>query len=153
MFENAFNNIDRFMRNDEGLASELDYAEQTSWLLFLKYLDAMERERRMAADLQGKSYVQIIESEFRWETWAAPKKNGKIDYNTAMTGDDLLDFVNGELFPYLAGFSQRASSPDTIEYKIGEIFGEIKNRAQSGYTLREVIDIADGFIARAGVSF
>ncbi len=46
MFENAFNNIDRFMRNDEGLASELDYAEQTSWLLFLKYLDDLEAERR-----------------------------------------------------------------------------------------------------------
>lgn len=44
MFENAFNTMDRVMRNDEGLASELDYAEQTSWLLFLKYLDDMEKE-------------------------------------------------------------------------------------------------------------
>ena len=145
MSSNPFDAIDNELRKDAGCTTELDYVEQTSWLLFLKYLDAMERERRMAAELQGKSYAQIIEPEFRWETWAAPKKNGKIDYNTAMTGDDLLDFVNGELFPYLAGFSQRASGPDTIEYKIGEIFGEIKNRAQSGYTLREVIDIADGF--------
>ena len=40
-FENAFNNIDRVMRNDEGLASELDYAEQTSWLLFLRYFDEL----------------------------------------------------------------------------------------------------------------
>jgi hypothetical protein len=45
-----------------------------------------------------------------------------------MTGDDLRDFVNGKLFPRLHGFKQRASRPDTIEYKIGEIFGEIKNR-------------------------
>ena len=44
-----------------------------------------------------------------------------------MTGDDLRDFVNGKLFPYLAGFKQRASGPNTIEYKIGEVFGEIKN--------------------------
>ena len=44
MFENAFNTMDRVMRNDEGLASELDYAKQTSWLLFLKYLDDMEKE-------------------------------------------------------------------------------------------------------------
>jgi hypothetical protein len=54
-----------------------------------------------------------------------------------MTGDDLRDFVNGRLFPYLAGFKQRASGPNTIEYKIGEIFGEIKNKIQSGYNLRE----------------
>ncbi len=38
MFENAFNSIDRELRNEEGLASELDYAEQTSWILFLKYV-------------------------------------------------------------------------------------------------------------------
>ena len=53
MFENAFNNIDRAMRNDEGLASELDYAEQTSWLLFLKYLDDMEHEWADEAVLRG----------------------------------------------------------------------------------------------------
>ena len=51
MFENAFNNIDRAMRNDEGLASELDYAEQTSWLLFLKYLDDFEAAQEDEAEL------------------------------------------------------------------------------------------------------
>jgi hypothetical protein len=60
-----------------------------------------------------------------------------------MTGDDLRDFVNGKLFPYLAGFKQRASGPNTIEYKIGEVFGEIKNKVQSGYNLRDVIDLVD----------
>ena len=60
-----------------------------------------------------------------------------------MTGDDLRDFVNHKLFPYLAGFKQRASGPNTIEYKIGEIFGEIKNKIQSGYNLRDVIELVD----------
>ncbi len=60
-----------------------------------------------------------------------------------MTGDDLREFVNGQLFPYLAGFKQRASGPNTIEYKIGEVFGEIKNKIQSGYNLRDVIDRVD----------
>jgi type I restriction enzyme M protein len=60
-----------------------------------------------------------------------------------MTGDDLHDFVNRELFPYLGGFSQRATSPDTIEYKIGEIFSEINNKLQSGYALREVVNKID----------
>ena len=56
MFENAFINIDRFMRNDEGLASELDCAEQTSWLLFLKYLNGLEGERLDTAKLGGRCY-------------------------------------------------------------------------------------------------
>ena len=60
-----------------------------------------------------------------------------------MTGDDLRDFVNQKLFPYLHGFKQKASGPNTIEYKIGEIFGEIKNKIQSGYNLREIIDHID----------
>ncbi len=70
-------------------------------------------------------------------------KDGKIDHNKTLTGDDLLAFVNQKLMPYLHGFKQKASGPDTIEYKIGEIFGEIKNKIQSGYNLREVIDHVD----------
>lgn len=62
MFENAFNNIDRVLRNDEGLASELDYAEQTSWLLFLKYLDDLEVERADTADLEGMDYTPSLPS-------------------------------------------------------------------------------------------
>lgn len=53
--------------------------------------------------------------------------------NAALTGDDLRDVVNGRLFPYLAGFKQRASGPNTIEYKIGEVFGEIKDKIAGGY--------------------
>jgi type I restriction enzyme M protein len=64
-------------------------------------------------------------------------------HNTALSGDDLRDFVNQKLFPYLHGFKQRASGPNTIEYKIGEIFGEIRNKIQSGYNLREIIDRVD----------
>ena len=83
-------------------------------------------------------------STYRWESWAAPKGlDGKLDHNKVLTGDDLRDFVNAKLFPYLHGFKQKASGPNTIEYKIGEIFGEIKNKIQSGYILREVIDHID----------
>jgi len=60
-----------------------------------------------------------------------------------MTGDDLRDFVNLRLFPYLQGFKKRAGAPNTIEYKIGEIFGEIKNKITSGYNLREILNIID----------
>ena len=126
MFEQAFKNIDDVLHKDAGCASELDYTEQTSWLLFLKYLDAREHDKALEAELDGKQYTHIIDAPYRWESWAAPRgKDGKLDHNTAQTGDDLLAFVNGKLFPYLHGFKARASGPNTLEYKIGEIFGEI----------------------------
>jgi len=143
MFEQVFKNIDDILHKDAGCGSELDYVEQTSWILFLKYLDDLEKDKETAALLSGKTYEKIVEPKFQWTTWAAPKlENGKIDHN-AMTGDDLVDFVNGELFPYLKKFKTNAESANTIEYKIGEIFSELKNRIQSGYNLREVVNLID----------
>jgi len=117
MFEQTFKNIDDILHKDAGCGSELDYVEQTSWVLFLKYLDDLEKDKKTAAELSGKTY-----------------------YN-ALTGDDLADFVNNELFPYLKKFKVDASSANTIEYKIGEIFSELKNRIQSGYNLPEVVNL------------
>jgi type I restriction enzyme M protein len=122
MFEQAFKNIDDVLYKDAGCTSELDYTEQTSWLLFLKYLDALEADKATEAALEGKKYTHILDTPYRWESWAAPKtKDGQIDHNTALTGDDLITFVNAKLFPYLHGFKQKASGPNTIEYKIGEL--------------------------------
>jgi type I restriction enzyme M protein len=144
MFEQAFKNIDDVLWKEAGCTTELDYTEQTSWLLFLKYLDGLEQDRADEAALEGKQYNYILDKPYRWETWAAPKgKNGKLDHNTALTGDDLRDFVNLKLFPYLQKFKEKASGPNTIEYKIAEIFAEIKNKISSGYNLREIIDHID----------
>jgi type I restriction enzyme M protein len=144
MFEQAFRNIDDVLRKEAGCTTELDYTEQTSWLLFLKYLDGLEEDKVAEAEIDGKKYTYILDKPYRWLTWAAPKgKDGKIDHNKSLTGDDLRDFVNKKLFPYLQGFTQRATGPNTIEYKIGQIFVELKNKIQSGYNLREVIDHID----------
>jgi type I restriction enzyme M protein len=144
MFEQAFNNIDNVLRQEAGCTTELDYTEQSSWMLFLKYLDDLEQERSMEAELVGKSYEYIIDKPHRWSSWAAPKKkDGPFDHDKALTGDDLIEHVNSKLFPYLQGFKQRAPSADTIEYKIGEIFGEIKNKFQSGYSLRDALESMD----------
>ncbi len=143
MFEQTFKNIDDILHKDAGCGSELDYVEQTSWVLFLKYLDDLEKDKQTAAELSGKTYERIIDKKYHWTIWAAPKlPNGNIDHN-ALTGDDLLDFVNNELFPYLKKFKANATSANTIEYKIGEIFSELKNRIQSGYNLREVVSLID----------
>jgi type I restriction enzyme M protein len=143
MFEQTFKNIDDVLWKEAGCTTELDYTEQTSWLLFLKYLDDLEQERAIAAELAGKPYEFIIDEAHRWAVWAAPKlANGKEDPNQ-LVGPDLLDYVNKQLFPYLQGFKQRATSADTIEYKIGEIFSEITNRFQSGYSLRDALELID----------
>jgi type I restriction enzyme M protein len=144
MFEQTFRNIDDVLWKEAGCTTELDYTEQTSWLLFLRYLDDLEYERAIEAELQGKDYTFLLDQPYRWSSWAAPKRaDGELDHDTALIGDDLIEFVNGELFPYLQGFKQRASSPNTIEYKIGEIFGEIKNKFQSGYSLRDALEYID----------
>ena len=144
MFEQTFKNIDDILHKDAGCGSELDYVEQTSWVLFLKYLDDLEKDKITAAELTGKVYKPLIETEYQWSVWASPKGvDGKLDHHKALTGDDLADFVNIKLFPYLKKFKVDAESADTIEYKIGEIFSELKNRIQSGYNLREVINRID----------
>lgn len=144
MFEQTFKNIDDILHKDAGCGSELDYVEQTSWILFLKYLDDLEKDRAIAAELTGKTYTPIVDEEYQWTVWAMPKgKDGKLDHHKALTGDDITDFVNNKLFPYLKKFKLSAESADTIEYKIGEIFSELKNRIQSGYNLREVINRID----------
>ncbi|MCC5915644.1 MAG: N-6 DNA methylase [Balneolaceae bacterium] len=145
MFEQAFKNIDDALWKDSGCDSELDYIEQTSWVLFLKYLNDLENEKADEAELQGKEYEYILDEEYRWTTWAAPKnENSELDHNRALTGDDLVEFVDGELFPYLKKFRQdHIDNPQSLVYKIGEIFSELKNKMQSGYIMREVINHVD----------
>ena len=126
------------------MATELDYAEQTSWLLFLKYLEDLEGERADNADLEGREHLPILDARYRWRAWAAPKNDkGKFDHNAASTGKDLIDFVNNDLFPYLRTFRNNAPGVDSLEYKIGEIFSEIICKFRSGYVLRDAIELAD----------
>lgn len=67
---------------------------------------------------KAKNPPSSVDKPYRWESWAAPKdKAGKLDDNDALSGDDLGDFVNGKLFPYLHGFKQRAGASNTIDYK------------------------------------
>jgi type I restriction enzyme M protein len=143
MFEQALKNIDNILRADNA-GGALDYIEQTSWILFLKYLDDLEQDKKKSATLSGKKYKYILSPEFRWNAWACPKTaDGKLDHNKTLDGDDLRDFVNLKLFPYLKKFKAEAENSDTVEYKIGEIFSELKNKIQSGYALRNILDIVD----------
>lgn len=150
MFEQTFKNIDDVLWKDPGCDSELDYIGQTSWILFLRYLHELEQEKSDEAELKGEDYSFILKEEFRWGNWAMPKnEQGELDHHKALTGPDLVTFVDQQLFPYLSKFKQEAEDSKTIEYKIGEIFSELKNKIQSGYNLREIIGYADGLPFRA----
>jgi len=138
MFEQTFKNLDNIMFQEPGCNSELDYAEQSSWMLFLKYLDDQEADRAIEAKLDGTHYEYLFTPEFRWSTWAAPKNRDHM-----LIGEDLIEFVNTKLMPYLRNFKQTAPGADTIEYKIGEIFGEVRNKFDNGYMLRDALDAID----------
>ena len=67
-FEQAFKNIDDVLWKEAGCTTELDYTEQTSWLLFLKYLDALEEDKATEAALGRKKYNFILDAPYRWES-------------------------------------------------------------------------------------
>ena len=105
MFEKVFKNIDDVLRKESGCGSELDYVEQTSWIIFLKYLKDLDIKNSKYKELLGEEHQNIFSDDFSWETWACPKNSkGEIDYNICRSGVDLITFVNNELFPYLEGF-------------------------------------------------
>ena len=150
MFQQTFKNIDDILWKDAGCSTELDYAEQSSWILFLKWLDDYEKDKETKAKLENKKFKPTLDKEFQWSTWAIVKdKEGKVDFNKSLTGPDLKKFVNDKLFTYLSSFRNKAESFDTLEYKIGEIFSELQNKLQDGYTLRDVVNEVDNLQFRS----
>ncbi len=140
----SFKQIDDILRKDDGLATALDYIEQTSWILFLKYFAETEATDAERAELAGKEHSYILDEKFRWSNWALPRTtNGDVDHDRKLLGNDLINFVNQELFPYLKSLRDISDDQLSMQYKVGEIFGDITNRIRDGYNLREIIEIVD----------
>ena len=144
-FTQTFKNIDDILFKDAGADGEIDYIEQASWILFLRYLESLEQDKEDQASLEGKDYHYILDEKYRWSNWAKPKSKDETgSHHLELTGPDLVAFVQTELFPYLADFKNlHIDNPKTIGYKIGEIFSELNNKVKSGYNLREIIDLVD----------
>lgn len=134
--QHHINRITDILRRDDGISGAMHYTEQVSWILFLKFLDDYEGRERDAAELDGKTYKYILDHTYRWSNWIHRDK-------WQFSGDDLKDFINKELFPYLKWFRNVDADYHSIKYKIGEIFYFLDNRIENGHTLREVIDIID----------
>ena len=142
--QQKINRITDILRRDDGISGAMHYTEQISWILFLKFLDDFEEEKKGEALLNGTEYNRIISEEFQWKKWACPKdSNDKLDLKNAKTGDDLTLFVNNKLFPYLKGFKENILELKSMKYKIGNVFEFLDNKIASGHTLREVLNIVD----------
>ena len=79
-FEQTFKNIDDPLYKDSGADSELEDIGQTSWVMFLRYLDELEQDKADEAELRGEDYSFILDKESRWPNWAMSKStDGKLD--------------------------------------------------------------------------
>jgi len=133
------------MRKDKGLNGDLDRLPLLTWVMFLKFLDDLERQREDEAVLAGERFRPAIEAPYRWRDWAAER--------AGFTGDDLLAFINFDearrpdgkrgagLFAYLRKLS--GSDRDGRRDVIATVFRGVDNRMKSGYLLRDVIDKVD----------
>ena len=102
------------------------------------------------AELRGETHEPVIDNpDFRWSAWASPKDaSGNELTEHELIGDDLVEFVDEELFPYLAGLGRGAES-NTLSAKVGEVFGEVRNKFRSGYALRDAADAIDSLRFRS----
>ena len=121
------------MRNDAGINGDAQRIEQIAWMLFLKVYDAKEQDWEWDED----DYVSIIPEECRWANWAHDDKSGK-----AMTGDDLLNFVNNTLFTTLKKLPVDAKTP-IRKAIVQTTFADANNYMKDGVLLRQVINVID----------
>jgi type I restriction enzyme M protein len=120
----------KIMRKDPALSGDTDRIPQLAWILFLKAFDDLERQR----EVTDRDFTPAIDSPYRWRDWASDPINGA-------TGDDLLQFVDNDLLPYLRGLrGTRERDPRDV---LAAVFKETHNRMLSGYLLRDVVDVVN----------
>ena len=135
------------MRNDAGINGDAQRIEQIAWMLFLKVYDAKEQDWEFDDD----NYTSIIPEACRWQNWAHDDKSG-----SALTGDQLLDFVNNTLFPVLKGKDIKDSEGNVIiegikvtaetpikKAIVQTTFADANQYMKDGVLLRQVINVID----------
>ncbi len=136
-YQSHFSKIRTILWKDDGCNDEVDYLSQFSWILFLKYLEDFEEDSRARASLDGKKYIPVLDDKYRWSSW------GRNEGKDSLIGDDLILFVSEELFPYLRNLKTFSLDTKSFQYKLGQIFDQIKFLIESGYILRDVLDVVD----------
>lgn len=121
------------MRNDAGINGDAQRIEQIAWLLFLKVYDTKENDW----EFDDEAYESIIPEECRWRNWAVDDGKG-----TAITGDELLDFINNKLFPTLKGIQVSKTTPINKAI-VKTTFEDTNNYMKDGVLLRQVVNVID----------
>lgn len=133
----------QILRKDKGLNGDADRLPLLTWVMFLKFLDDLERRHEDEAGLDGKPYVPLIEAPYRWRDWAA-KADG-------INGDELLAFLGQDeavrpdgsrgpgLFAYLRAQGAREDKGGQRQV-IANVFRGVQNRMVSGYLLRDILN-------------
>lgn len=133
MITNLVKRAQNIMWNDAGINGDAQRIEQMVWLLFLKVYDAKENDWEFSLD----DYQSIIPDELRWENWAKDNKDG-----SAKTGDELLDFVNNDLFPTLKEIHINADTPMNQRI-VRAAFEDNNNYMKDGVLLRQLVNLID----------
>lgn len=144
---NIIKRIQNIMRSDAGINGDAQRIEQMTWMFFLKVYDTQEETWEYKAYKEKKEYVSIIPEPLRWRNWAIDEKDGK-----AMTGDELLSFVNNALFPVLKGNDIVYKNEDIKGIRVdaftprsksvvSETFADLNQYMKNGTLLRQVVNI------------
>lgn len=131
---NLVKRLQNVMRQDAGISGDAQRIEQMTWTFFLKVYDAQEDEWDFKSN---GTFHSIIPEPMRWRNWATDKKDG-----SALTGDELLNFVNNELFPTLQKLPLVPDSP-RAHWIVKEVFADLNQYMKNGVLLRQVINIVD----------
>ena len=130
---NFVKNIQNIMRGDSGINGDAQRIETMTWMLFLKVYDSKEEDW----ELYNDDYESIIPEELRWRNWALDNMDGE-----ALTGDDLLDFVNNKLFPTLKNLKINELT-EKRKIIVKEVFEDTNQYMKDGILLRKVINVID----------
>ncbi len=131
--DNLVKRLQNIMRQDSGVDGDAQRIAQIVWILFLKVYDAKEE----LWEFHDDDYESIIPEELRWREWAVDNKDGK-----AMTGEELLTFVNDRLFPTLKSLEVDETTPRKSAI-VKEVFEDAFNYMKNGVLLRQVINAID----------
>ena len=116
--------IQDIMRQDSGVDGDAQRISQLTWMFFLKIIDDQDQELEQFKD----GYRSPIPVRLQWRTWAADPEG--------LTGEDLLAFINGDLFPSLKSLRVTGPRAGTVR----DVFEDAYNYMKSGHLLRQVIN-------------
>ena len=127
---NIVNKCCDILRTDDGISGAVHYTEVLSWLLYLKFFQDKESERQEMSAISGEEYTPLLKEKYQWNYWTSQE--------AGLTGKELVDFINDDLFPYLESLKgSKEGDPRDI---ISAIFANSTNRVNSGYLLSDVIE-------------